>query len=148
MGIWNAVKENLSHPFREGIVAPTRRPGDTFGQRLARARLHAGAARGRMFTQTELAKAVGVTPPTISQYEAGASEPGLAMIEKLARALGVEPGPLAFPGGQDVTPAKEPPRREDVDAARERQRARREGAEAPKKVAGDRSHPRRPPRPR
>jgi transcriptional regulator with XRE-family HTH domain len=128
-------------------MTPTRTPRETFGQRLARARLQAGAARGRHFTQTELAAAVGLTSPTISQYEAGASEPSLSIIERLAEALGVEPGPLAFGSDPDPKPAKEPPRREDVDAVRERQQAKRD-AGAKKNAAGDRSHPKRPRGPR
>jgi transcriptional regulator with XRE-family HTH domain len=141
----NLVKDNLYDPFREGIVAVTRRPADTFGQRLARARLQAGAARGRLYTQTELAAAVGVTPPTVSQYEADASEPGLSMIVKLAKALGTDPALLAF-GSDPEAPAKEPPRREDVDAVRERQHAKRDAAQ--KKAVGGRSRPTRPPKPR
>jgi transcriptional regulator with XRE-family HTH domain len=138
-------------------VGPTRTPSDTFGQRLARARLQAGAARGRLFTQTELAGAVGVTPPTVSQYEADASEPALSMILKLAKALGVNPALLAFGGAYELVPAYgaptasprvaepavEPPRREDVAGARERQQAR----EGPKKnAAGGRPGPTRRPK--
>ena len=68
----------------------------TLGKRIAQARLRAGADRGKAFTQTELAKAVGVTSPTVSQWEADASEPELAMIQRVADALKVDAGWLAF----------------------------------------------------
>jgi transcriptional regulator with XRE-family HTH domain len=69
---------------------------ESLGGRIAQSRLNAGARRGKAYTQTELGKAVGVTPATVSQWEAGASEPGLATIARIASALGVDAGYLAF----------------------------------------------------
>lgn len=54
-----------------------------FGKRLARAR-----AASNM-TQRELADAVGITWSQISRYEAGKASPRLAVLMKLAEALGV-----------------------------------------------------------
>lgn len=73
-----------------------KKPKATLGSRIAQARLTAGAQRGKSFTQTELAKAVGVTPATVSQWEAGASEPVLTTIAAIAKALDVSAGYLAF----------------------------------------------------
>lgn len=124
-------------------------PAETLGQRIARARLTLGAERGRAFTQTELARVLGVTPPTVSQWESGASEPGLATIVRLAAVLHVDPGQLAFGGAPDI--AQRPThhagvRRVDGDEVRERQQAKRNAAK--KAVAGDQPRPARPSKPR
>jgi transcriptional regulator with XRE-family HTH domain len=78
-------------------------PPDTLGKRIAQTRLHVGAGRGKLLTQSALARQLGVTPPTVSQWEADASEPELAMIVKIAAALGVSPGYLAFGEASDVS---------------------------------------------
>jgi transcriptional regulator with XRE-family HTH domain len=128
-----------------------------FGQRLTQARLRAGAERGRAFTQTELAQLVGVTPPTISQYEAGASEPDLEMFVRLASALRVPVGTLTFgPDACSVVPDVLPRRGtltpEEIEAAFEREadRKRREGRaehDQPRRAAaGGRPGPKRPPK--
>lgn len=43
-----------------------------------------------------LAKAIGSTPASIWAWEAGKYFPGIDVVEKLATALGVEPGWLAY----------------------------------------------------
>lgn len=87
--------------FARGIAAPVT-SADTLGKRIARARILAGAERGKPFTQTELARTVGVTPPTVSQWESGASEPALAMIRRIGAALGVTPAYLAFGNDEPI----------------------------------------------
>lgn len=82
--------------LKTGTPSGAMTTADTLGKRIARARILAGAERGKPFTQTELARLVGVTPPTVSQWESDASEPPLATIVKIAATLGVEPGRLAF----------------------------------------------------
>ena len=120
----------------------------TLGKRITQARLRAGAERGKAFTQTELAAAVGVTPPTVSQWEADASEPELAMIRRIGGALGVPPGFLAF--GADELPSDQPIARGNLSdqlVAAVRRGKRAEGTDAPAEplphAAGGRPHPRR-----
>ena len=55
----------------------------TFGPNLRQARLVAG------FTQTELASLMDVSQTTISAWEAGETEPSIAKLRRLARALDV-----------------------------------------------------------
>ena len=74
-----------------------------FAERVLRARLMAGAQRGRALSQGEVADAVGVTQSTVSQWEKGAQEPPLATLTALARVLGVSAGYLAFGEGVQGT---------------------------------------------
>ena len=71
-------------------------PAEQVGDRIRRARFQAAARSGRAVTQTALAKAVGVTPGAVSQWENGTTEPNLSVLPKLAQALGVSAGWLAF----------------------------------------------------
>lgn len=41
-------------------------------------------------TQSELAKRIGVKPPTISRYESGSNKPSSETLNKIAVALGVD----------------------------------------------------------
>lgn len=66
--------------------------GTGLGKRLAFVR------EARKFTQGELAKRLGRSRATVNQYESGMIEPPLKMLIKLAEALGVDPGLLAFGG--------------------------------------------------
>lgn len=70
--------------------------GLTLGQRITQARLDAGSERGKGVTQTELGRAVGVTPGTVSQWEADNAVPSLETLTAIAAALRVAPGPLTF----------------------------------------------------
>lgn len=142
---------------------------DTLGKRIAQARLRLGADRGKNLTQTELAEMVGVTSPTVSQWEAGSATPDLETIQRLAIVLGVAPSYLAFgPSGAEATG----PRRlteAEILAARARVAARRAAdpttaakkparplvappkadPQPPARAAGDgHPRPRRPPKPR
>lgn len=82
-------------------VAPER-----VGDRIRQARFQRQAHLGRAVTQTALAKTLGVSPGAVSQWENGTTEPSLAVLPKLAQALGVSAGWLAFgeePAADDPT---------------------------------------------
>jgi len=51
-----------------------------------------------LLTQTELATACGVKPQSVSQWEADNTEPSLGTIMKIAKALNVSPGWIAWSG--------------------------------------------------
>lgn len=77
------------------LAQPTRlEHGNTFGKRLRQAREAAGVS------QAALAEALGLSGRSnVSQYEAGKTQPTLALVEECARLLGVRPEWLA--GWQD-----------------------------------------------
>lgn len=60
------------------------------GERLREARTAAGV------TQEQLAEAIGVSRPAVSQYEHGEMRPGLDTLERAAHHLGVRAGWLGF----------------------------------------------------
>jgi len=64
-------------------MAQRRRSNQPFGDRIARLRKSSG------LTQTEIAKAVGLSQAVISLYERGQGEPAGSVVAKFARALGV-----------------------------------------------------------
>lgn len=64
--------------------------------RLRQARQELTPRRGGYVSQETLAAEVGVSGVTLGNYESGATEPSLEMIERLAKVLGVSPGFLAF----------------------------------------------------
>ena len=67
-----------------------RHPPQPFPERLALARHEA-----RMSVR-KLAAAAGVSPSVISSYETGRTDPGRGVVERLAKALGVDAGWLAY----------------------------------------------------
>lgn len=67
-----------------------------FGKRLA----HARAAKN--MTQRELADVIGITWSQISRYEAGKAKPRLAILLKLAEALGTTPEALTGSDGDQA----------------------------------------------
>jgi transcriptional regulator with XRE-family HTH domain len=69
---------------------------ESLGDRIRQARFQLAARRGRAVTQTALAASIGVSPGAVSQWENGTTEPTLSIIPKLAQALGVTAGWLAF----------------------------------------------------
>jgi len=75
---------------------------ETIGGRIAQARLSEGARRGKLLTQTELATACGVKPQSVSQWEADNTEPSLGTIMKIAKALNVSPGWIAWGERTDI----------------------------------------------
>lgn len=78
---------------------------ETVGQRIIQARLDLGAKRGRVVTQAALAKALGVTPGTVSQWESGTTRPDpYDTIPKIAVALETTAGYLMW--GDDKTPTE------------------------------------------
>lgn len=60
-----------------------------FPKRLREARQAAGV------TQAALAAALGLTKSSVSQYEAGKTQPTLGLVEEVAHLLGVDPAWLA-----------------------------------------------------
>lgn len=68
----------------------------TIGGRIAQARFSLAARLGRNVTQAWLADQCKVSGPTVSQWEAGVTEPTIDSVAKIAKALGVSPGWLAF----------------------------------------------------
>lgn len=89
-GVVKYFRQYFSIPVHTGDVA------DTFGARLRRARYQHMARIGRMLSQAEIARALGVNQSSVSAWEADAAEPSLAMIAQLGVLLGVPPGWLAF----------------------------------------------------
>jgi transcriptional regulator with XRE-family HTH domain len=92
------VTKNTGYPTRQPLRSQgfsLTKPKDVrqvFREGLKAARLRLTAERGHYVTPDELGKDVGVSGQTIRNYESGASEPTLDMIEQLAGVLGV---PLA-----------------------------------------------------
>lgn len=84
--------KNASQPLycQEYLLRKAKSPLQVFSEGLKAARLRLTAVRGHYVTPEELGKDVGVSGQTIRNYESGASEPTLEMIEKLAKVLGVE----------------------------------------------------------
>lgn len=79
-----------------------------YGDRLRQARRELAVRLRRDVTQAHVGDAVGVSGVTVSRYESGLAEPTLAMFVKLAAALGVSPGHLAF--GELATQVPEAPK--------------------------------------
>jgi transcriptional regulator with XRE-family HTH domain len=84
-------------------------PSATIGGRIAQARFGLAAKLGSNVTQAWLAKQVGVSGPTVSQWESGVTEPTISSIAKIAKALSVSPGWLAWgeSEGEQVPRSKE-----------------------------------------
>src|SRR5690348_2170470 len=76
------------------------------GQRIRQARLQLAARQGETVTQAWLAAQCQVAGPTVSQWEKGVVSPTLQMVPKIAKALGVSAGWLAF--GEDGPPLINP----------------------------------------
>lgn len=83
-----------------------RDPSKDFAKRLLQARLDAGARRGKMLTQTEIADKLGVSQVTVGRWESGETEPDLATIAKLAKLFHQDPGDLAFGPPAEDEPVK------------------------------------------
>lgn len=66
------------------------------GRRIVEARLAESYRREREMTQAEIAEALGVTPLTVSRWEAGTKAPELSRIPALAAALKCDPGWLTY----------------------------------------------------
>jgi transcriptional regulator with XRE-family HTH domain len=82
-----------------------------FGARVLQARMLLSSRVGRVVTQTEIGEKLGVTGVTIGRWEEGGREPSsLADLERLAEALQVSPGWLAFNEGVPLAGYHEPPK--------------------------------------
>lgn len=86
------------------MSAAKKGPEATIGGRIAHARFSLAARLGKNVTQKWLAEQVGVSGPTVSQWESGVTEPTVGSFAKLGKALGIDPGWLAF-GEEGKTPA-------------------------------------------
>lgn len=84
---------------------------EEIGVRVGQARREKAVRERRDITQREVAKAIGVSPTTVSDCESGKQAVGEAVLVKLANYLGVTPAYLRY--GVSPTPsldclAKEP----------------------------------------
>ena len=80
----------------------TERGSGSIGERIIEARLAFGSRRRKSMTQAELATLLEVTPGTVSQWESGTTEPTLRSVKKIAKALGVSPGWIAWGDRTDI----------------------------------------------
>jgi transcriptional regulator with XRE-family HTH domain len=131
------------------------------GARIAQARREKGVRERRDVLRADLAEAVGVDPSTITAWEKGLKSPREEVLIALATYLGVTPAFLRYgvqaaydvpeepsaPRSGEAPTAPRNTRHHDVAAVRARQQAKRDGAPT-KQASGDRSHPKRPPKPR
>lgn len=86
--------------FQADEMANKRFGAADFGARVLQARMFMSAREGRVVSQTEIGDTLGVTGVTVGRWEEGGREPNsLEQVERLALALGVSPGWLAFGEG-------------------------------------------------
>lgn len=76
----------------------------TLGARIAQARRELGVREHRDVTQLDLARAVGATSASISEWEADKKVPREASLVRLAKALGVTPAYLRYGEGSALPP--------------------------------------------
>ena len=84
------------------MPAAKKGPEASIGGRIAQARFQLAAKLGRNVTQAWLAEQCGVAGPTVSQWESGVAEPTLRSVKKIAKALGVSPGWIAWGDRTDI----------------------------------------------
>jgi transcriptional regulator with XRE-family HTH domain len=107
---------------------PNKSSVDDLPKRLFQAMRQYEARVGERLTGVAFAAMVGVSQPTVSDWENGNRTPGLHQVEAIARTLGVSPGWLAFNEGVMLAgnhpPAKPMPpgNRKKVDPPRRDQR--------------------------
>lgn len=95
-------------------------PTTTVATRIVQARLEFAARRGEEVTQAWLAKALGVSPGTVSQWEKGTTKPeAYDTLPRIAIALGTSPAWLAWgeEGSVTITNPRSYPRPADLEAA-------------------------------
>lgn len=93
-------------PCQHFLLTKPKSVKQVFREGLKHARLRLAGVRGHYVTPEEIGKDVGVSGQTIRNYESGASEPSLDMIDKLGAVLQV---PLAWPPFHGLGPAVELP---------------------------------------
>lgn len=118
----------------------------TLGQRLGQARREKGVREARDVTLSEIAKAVGVTSTSVSEWEADKKSPREDALAKLAKFLGVTPAYLRYGVGAESASKSASLVTHDTEATRQRQSAKRDGGK--QAAAGDRRGRGRPPKPR
>lgn len=74
------------------------------GERIKRARLDLTGELGGVLSPETLGGVLGVSGQTVRNWEAGATEPGLAMIERVADELRTSPEYLCFGVGEKSVP--------------------------------------------
>ena len=94
----------------------------TLGRRIATAR------RARGHTQTDLAKAVGLSRASIANVEAGAQRTPVHVLIAIAQALGLDPADLITTGTE--TPELAPPMPPGSQRLRRRLKSAREAIDA------------------
>lgn len=116
------MQGNLVKRKREFLARPVYL-SEGLKERLKQARLDLTPKRGGFVSQEVLAAEIGVSGATLGNWESGAYEPSLMLLEKLAKVLGVSPAYLAF--GTVRLPMEEGG---EVPAERPTRRLRRKGA--------------------
>lgn len=101
----------------------------TFAQRLFQAKTAREGQLGERLTQKEIGEILGVSQPTVADWEKGVRTPSIEQVELLAKTLRVSPGWLAFNEGVMLSgnhpPAKPmPPTQKTMVEASKRRRAR------------------------
>jgi DNA-binding XRE family transcriptional regulator len=98
----------------------------TFAQRLFQAKSAYEGRVGERITQKQLGEMVGVSQPTVADWENGVRTPSIEQVELLSEALGVSPGWLAFgegvmhSGHQPPVQTMPPGRKVKVEAPKKR----------------------------
>jgi transcriptional regulator with XRE-family HTH domain len=107
-----STRKNVSRTDRCQVVLSPERSDvdllDTVGSRLRAARLAAYERIGRQISQAELAELMDLTRSAISGYEADVYTPSVAMVEALAKQLGVTAAWLAYGQEPRYPPATKP----------------------------------------
>ena len=78
--------------------------GQSVGDRIAQARREKGVREHRDVRAVDVARALGVSGPTVSDWESGKIKPRDDTMLALAEFLGVTPGYLRFGEGAHVAP--------------------------------------------
>lgn len=76
----------------------------SLGKRIAQARRELGVREHRDVTQLDLARAIGTTSASISEWEADKKQPREPSLVKLAKFLGVSPAYLRYGVETTVAP--------------------------------------------
>lgn len=110
---WLAFGRDGLQPFREKISGPDRRKDPPIRSAAVAADRHVGlperlklARAKKHWSRKAFAREAAVPSSTLINHEEGRTVPTVAMIEQLAKALGVAPGWLAYGEGEGPTSAR------------------------------------------
>lgn len=98
---------DIGNPFCKRIGSPINCLDMTIGERVKRARQHAG------INQRELAKAIGISQPSLSELERGESRSSAYLVQ-IASACGIDATWLATGKGEMTAAIKEAPKQYQV----------------------------------